>query len=191
VHYLRVKLHALDRERPVPHTHDLAILRLGGDREACRNRLALDDQRVVARRSETIRDFREHALAIVADARDLAVHHVLRPHHFAAERLADRLVAQAHAQDRDLPGQAPEQLEGDSGLGRRARPGRNHDAPGIQQRHLIHRGLVVAQHFHLRAELAQVLHQVVGERIVVVDHTDHRLHTLKLFRVPSERSRAP
>ena len=49
-------------------------------------------------------------------------------------------------------------------------PGEDHDAIGRQRLDLSTRQLVVAHHLHLRTQLAQVLHQVVGERIVVVDH---------------------
>ena len=39
----------------------------------------------------------------------------------------------------------------------------------------LHGDGVVAKHPHLRAQLTEVLHQVVGERIVVVDYGDHGL----------------
>src|SRR5207247_4921557 len=45
---------------------------------------------------------------------------------------------------------------------------------GIHRLQLLHRDLVVPAHGHLRAQRAQVLHQVVGEGIVVVDDRDHR-----------------
>src|SRR5689334_16369245 len=95
-----VELHALDRKRGVPHAHDLAILGPGGHLELLRAARALDGEGMVARGLVGRRQAREHALARMVDARDLAVHELLRAHHLAAEGLADRLVAEAHAEDR-------------------------------------------------------------------------------------------
>ena len=78
----------------------------------------------------------------------LAVHHALRAHDRAAERLADRLVAEAHAENRDLAGEALDQRHRDAGLVRRARPRRDHDALGRERVDLVERDLVVA---HARA----------------------------------------
>ena len=42
------------------------------------------------------------------------------------------------------------------------------------RRDLIQRDLIIAKYPHVLAQLAQVLHQVVGKTIVVVDHQQHR-----------------
>ena len=55
-------------------------------------------------------------------------------------------------------------------LVRRARPGRDHEAVGCEFGDLLNCDLVVAEHAHVLAQLAEVLHEVVGERIIVVDH---------------------
>src|SRR5207253_9588221 len=41
---------------------------------------------------------------------------------------------------------------------------------------LLHRHLVVAKHVALRAQLGEVLHEVVGERVVVVDDRQPHHH---------------
>src|SRR5687768_13646618 len=46
---LGVKLNALDRQRLMAHTHDLAVLGPGGHLQAIGHALALDDERVIAR----------------------------------------------------------------------------------------------------------------------------------------------
>ena len=88
---------------------------------------ALDQQRVVARRLERARQAGEDAAPVVEDRRGLAVHDLARAHDLAAEGLPDRLVAEAHAQDRDLPGVRRMTSQADPGLVGRARPGRDHD----------------------------------------------------------------
>ena len=57
----------------------------------------------------------------------------------------------------------------------RARPRRHDDVRRLQGRDLIGSDLVVAidAHVHRRIQLAQPLHEVVGERIVVVDEKNH------------------
>src|SRR4029079_2577945 len=103
---LRMELYAFDREAPMPYAHDLAILGGGGDLERFGHGTVLDGERMVAGHRERRGDHREHAAIVVHDGRELAVHHPLGTNDAAAERLPDRLVAQAHAEHRDLPGEA-------------------------------------------------------------------------------------
>ena len=80
--------------------HDRAVVGLGGDLEHVGHDVAVDDERVVAGRLERVGQAGEHARAVVADQRRLAVHHLGRAHDVAAEDLADALVAEAHAEHR-------------------------------------------------------------------------------------------
>ena len=50
-----------------------------------------------------------------------------------------------------------------------ARPGRDEDRVGVERLDAGQVDLVVAAHDGIGAELAQVLDEVVGERVVVVD----------------------
>src|SRR6185312_10974073 len=92
---LGVELHALDGEAAVAHAHDLAV---GGGRR------------------ERRRQPGEHAPSVVRDRRELAVHHLAGAHDRAAECFTDRLVAKAHAEDRQLPGEAPDQRHRHAGF---------------------------------------------------------------------------
>src|SRR5207244_11774264 len=87
---------------------------------------------------------------------------------------ADRLVHEAYAQDRRPPGEVADQLRRDPRLLRRTRPGRDDDPLRPQRLHLRHADLVVPPHLHRRPQLAQVLVEVVGERVVVIEQQDHR-----------------
>ena len=101
------------------------------------------------------------------------MHDLARTHDAPAEGLADALVPEADAENRNAPGEAPDHLERDAGLVRRARPGRDHDLRGRERLDGVERDLVVAHDVHPGAQLAEVLHEVVGEGIVVVDHQYH------------------
>ena len=96
-----MELHALDRERAMAHAHDLAV---GGARDDGQHRGArggLDHERVIARRLEGPGEAAEDALPFVLDRRRLAVHQAARAHDAPAEGVADRLVAEADAEERD------------------------------------------------------------------------------------------
>ena len=120
---LRVELHALDRQLAVAQAHHDAVVGLGRDLQHVGHRLPLHDQRVVAGRLERARQTLEHAGVVVSDERGLAVHDLRRPHDLAAEDLADALVAEAHAEDRDPPGEGADHLVRQPGVGRGARTG--------------------------------------------------------------------
>src|SRR6185437_8796020 len=172
---LRMKLDALDRKLAMAHAHDLAVLAGGGHLEARRHRLALDDQRMIAGSGQRVGEAGKDAAAAVRDRRDFAMHDALRAYDPAAERLPDRLVAQADPEYGYSAGEALDQRHRDPGLIRRARPGRNDDLLRLPCRYLLERDRVVAVDVHVRAELAEILDQVVGEAVVVVDHQQHGL----------------
>ncbi len=111
---------------------------------------------------------------LVLDLGQLAVHRHRRAHHLAAERLADRLMAEADAEDRDGRRRLGDQVEADAGLVRRAGAGREHDRlrrPPPSPRSVAILSLRCTT--HVRPQLAQVVEQVEGEAVVVVDQDDH------------------
>ncbi len=111
----------------------------------------------------------EDRAAVVLDLGVLAVDR-LALHGAAAEGLDQRLVAEADAEHRRAGlGEAADRLFRDPGLGRRAGAGRDDEALGVALEQLVDRRLVVAHDLELGTELAQVLDQVVGEGVVVVD----------------------
>jgi hypothetical protein len=92
---------------------------------------------------------------------------------FAAKRFANGLVAEANAQNRRLPRHVPDERHQNSRLMRRAGARRKQNPLRLHGLNLLRRYLVVAPHHDLRAQLAQVLNEVVGEGVVVVENEDH------------------
>src|SRR6185312_6804358 len=135
---------------------------------------------MIARGLERVGQPPEDPLAVVEDLRRLAVHHARRPHHLAAKGLPDRLVPEADAQDGDLAGVGPDHVQADSGLVGGAGAGRDHQVRGRQGADVAGRDLVVADHPNLRTNLAEVLDQVVGERVVIIDDQQHVLRPVEL-----------
>src|SRR5919205_3443609 len=164
---LGVELHALGGQLAVAQGHDDAAA-AGGDLEGG-GHVVGHDQGVVSAHGERRVEPGEQRAAVVLDRRRLAVHRDV-PDDAPAERLGQRLVAQA---DPERPhaglGEAAHGLERDPGLVGRARPGRDDDAVEAAPEQIVHGGAVVAHHLEVAAQLAQILDEVVGERVVVVD----------------------
>ena len=163
-------LHRFDGERLVAKPHDLAILGLGGDLKAIRQRFAFHGERVVPHRGEILLKPREHPAPIMMDAARLAVHQPLRMHDPSAKRLRDGLMPEADAKERNLPGEFLDRRQRDAGGIGIAWAGREDDRGGRQSADAVHIDLVVADDLHVRAQFTERLHEVVRERIVVVNH---------------------
>ena len=151
----------------------------GGDLELGGETLLEHHQRVVARGIEVLLEIREDAAAIVMDPGGLAVHLLARARDGAPERLADGLVSETDAEDRGGGVEASDQPERDARAVRIARPRGDDDALGPEPLHLVERDLVVARHVHARPELTHVLDQVVGERVVVIQHENHGFYRIR------------
>ena len=165
--------YSVQGQRLVAHAHDVAIRGRGGHGQALGQGRRIDGQRVVADDSVRRRQVGEDVRPGMRDAHGLAVHDLLGADDVAAVGGADGLVAQAHAQDRLLAGEGLDDGHRDAGLGRRARAGRHADAVGVERGDLFQGDLVVARHAHVLAQFTEVLDQVVGKRVVVVDHQQH------------------
>ena len=102
------------------------------------------------------------------------MHDARRIHKFHAERLPDRLMSEADAEQRDSGGGGlADQLRHDAGAGRAARPRGEHDRLRTQRERVSGRKRIVAAYLHLRAELLEILDEIVGERIEIVNHQNH------------------
>ena len=151
---------------------------------------ALDHQRMIARRLERRVDAAENSAALVADFRQLAVHRRRRAHHLAAERLADRLMAEADAEDRNVSARpcAIRSRQMPASLGVQG-PGESTMASGSAAMNRGGRDLVVAMHDDVRPQLAEIMHQVEGEAVVVVDQHNHDAARAAHRRAQGEGSR--
>ena len=110
----------------------------------------------------------------MANFGQLAVGGSGRAHHLAAICVADRLMAETNAKQRHLVASGADQLEANARFARSARAGREHDRVGARSEYVLDGGLVVTAHIDLRAESAEVMNQVPGEAIVIVDQRDAR-----------------
>ncbi|MNN48952.1 hypothetical protein D3C81_1634540 [compost metagenome] len=107
------------------------------------------------------------------DRRSLAVHQGLGADHFAAKGLADGLMAQADAEDRHVQRRGLQDGQADAGLIRGAGAGRQQYGLGLQRPGFLDGQVVVADDMRLGAQLREVVDEVVGKAVVVIDDEDH------------------
>src|SRR5882762_4646635 len=92
---------------------------------------------------------------------------------FATERRADGLMAKTYTEDRKFSGQAANQVDANSCILRSAWAWRNYDGFRLAPRNLLDGDFVVAMHLDIATQLAKILGQVIGKRIVVVEQQNH------------------
>ncbi len=115
----------------------------------------------------------QHPCAVVVHQARLAVQQLRSAVDDAAERHPQRLMPQADPQQRDFAlGAVLDHRQAHAGVVGVPWAGREQDAVDTEPLDLAHLDVVVAPHDRLRAQLAEVLHEVVDERVVVVDDED-------------------
>lgn len=170
-----MKLHAVDGQLLVLQAHDLALVipGHGGDLQAVRESVALHQQGVITGGCEGLRQVFEDGLAAVLDDGGLAMHQAPGADDIAAEDMADALMAQADAEDRRALAKGLDDVATDACLLRRAGAGGHADVVRLHLGDLLQRDLVIAMDLHLGPHLAEVLDEVVGEGVVIVDDQQH------------------
>src|SRR6185437_13440206 len=101
---------------------------------------------------------------------------------------AERLVAETDAEHRQASGETADRLDRNAGLRGISRTRRDEQVSGLQGLDALQGDRVVAKNAHLLAHLLEILDQVVGERIIIVDHEDHS--SSRVFLTASKRAAA-
>ncbi len=167
-----VKLDSLYAIAAVPDGHDGSVICSGGDLQFRWERGGVDNQGVVSGGLEGGRQAGENSFARMRYQRCLAVHDAVCPHHSGAKGRCDALMAQAHTQERNPSPQGGEQFQGGGGIVWVTRPWGYQDSPGAECFGRCDVDLVASADDDLCAQFAQVLHEVVDERVVVVHDQD-------------------
>ena len=188
-----MELDAVDGVVAVADGHHHAAVGVRGDVQYIGHGLGRGAQRVVADRRERTRQTFKDARPVVVDLRGFAMHQLGSARDHAAEGFGDRLVSKAHTENRDRRSQRADELYRDPRVARHAGAWRDHDEVRRQRTDLFDAGDIVPNNSHQRPELAQVLVQVVGKAVVVVDqqHARRAHATTSSFTVagrPSMRS---
>src|ERR1044072_4597206 len=118
-----MKLHTLSLQFAMAQAHDDAVARFRRNFQTIRQRLALDNQRMIASSLERRRKLTEDRLAVVTNLRRLAMHPFGRAHHAPAKHLPNRLVSQTHAENWQAFREVAYQVWRDAGILRPSGPG--------------------------------------------------------------------
>src|SRR5579883_1757784 len=164
-----MKLHALDRVGAVAQSHNQAIGCFSGNLQLCWQRLAFNDQAVIAISLERRREAAQDSLTVMINQRRFSMHRRGRANDPSAVDLTDSLVAQADAQQGDTGSEMPDDCAGEAGLVGCARARRDHDTLRLHLLNSLQRYLIVATHLNLRAQFSKVLVEIVRKAIVVID----------------------
>src|SRR3954452_20281652 len=127
---------------------------------------------MIARRVEIIVETTKNTATFLPDAAQLAMDWFRRANDAGAISLPNRLMAKANAEDRHLPAGLAHKLKANTSLVGRAWSGRENDAGSIRQG-FRRRDPVVPLDDHLRAQFSQIMEEIEGETVVIVDQEQH------------------
>ena len=156
------------------HCHDLAVLCPGSHFQALRHGFRCRGQGVIPGHGIGLRQsLKQQAAPLLPYHGLLSMHQGLGVGHRCSESCADRLVSQAHTQQRDIFPQLFGCLDDDSRILRPSRTGRKDDPVRFQFPDLLNGHLVVPDYLDIRIQLSDQLIQVVGKAVIVVDQQRH------------------
>jgi hypothetical protein len=166
-----VELDRVDRQIDMPETHDCAIIAGGVDRQAIWH--INHFEAVIAGGGERRWQTRKQAGAIMADGRGFAVHQMAALHR-AAEMLANGLMAEADTeQGAARLGAGTDQFEADASFIGGAGTGGNEDGVRARRQGFGSGERVITFHADFCAQFNQIMHQIEGEAVIIVDDEDH------------------
>ena len=148
------------------HDHPVVTSRRDGQAVICET----DHQRMIPGGFERGGEPFENTPVLVMYLTGFAMNRQHGPDGGAAEHLIDALHAKTDAQDGDVLVEFPDQQLGDAGVGRILGAGADEQIIRLFRCHLVQRDPVASIHLYDQVILHEHLDQVVGKRIVIVDH---------------------
>ncbi len=153
--------------------HDLAFSGFSRDFETFGHTGPFHQQGVISGSGEALWKTLENIGALVQDRRRLAVHEPIGADDLAAEIMTDRLGAEADPENGFFTCECTDHCQRDAGFGRGAGSGRDQHAVGVECQCLIGSDLVIPEYALLHAQLTEVLDEVEGEGIEIIDDEKH------------------
>ncbi len=170
-----MKLDAMNGVLLMLHSHYYAVLGLSRDAEYLRQRIPFNYERVIPGRREPLCNAGKDVATIVLNQTGLAMHQSRSMNDPTTEDLADRLVPKADAKNGYGTSKAVDHLHADTGVSRPSWTG-GYEYPGrIEVADLCQRNRIVSKYRNLVHPLRNDMHQVIGERVVIVDDENHEV----------------
>lgn len=178
-----VELHALDGIFLMAHAHNLAVFRPCRDFQTFGQRAAFDNEAVITRTGNRIGQPPKHTLARMGHGRHLTVHQRFGADYPAAERLAYRLMPEAHAHNRQPAGKMAHRRHGNPRFFGRTRTGPDNEILRIQCLDFLQRNIIVAAHGDFLPQFSEILDNVVSKTVVIVDKQKHFVINLLIYNL--------
>src|SRR5262249_38110257 len=169
-----VKLNSFNGQFSMAHRHDDSIGGTGAHVQLSREALGINDQRMVANGGQRIFYATINGVPLKSKFTKFDVHDGRGANDLSAKRGTDALMAEANSENRCFFSEAGYYFAGNAGLPRSAGSGRNDDLFRFHCCDLFNGNLVVEKYSRLGAKLAQIVVEVIGKGIVVIDQEDHR-----------------
>src|SRR5215813_7609724 len=153
--------------------NDFAAIRLtglGAYFQVFGEALLRDDQGMIAGGGHGTWGALKNRSVVMIDVADFSVHNFAGAHDISTEGSPDRLVSQTDAEHRFLSGKIFQEINADAGLLRSAWAGGNHNMGRLEPLDFLACDLVVTPHFYFLTHFTKVLHQVVGEGVVIIEN---------------------
>ena len=109
----------------------------------------------------------------MCDGRRLAMHQSRSANDFSAIRFSDALMSQADTQGWRMLAEGPNDFVRQAGLAGRTGARRDQDPVRFESLNPFQGYFIIAKDLHLHLHLAEVLDEVVGERVVIIDDQQH------------------
>ena len=165
-----VELYAIGLSFPMFQCHDLSVLVPCSHFQACRKIRFLCDQRMVSAAGNRLgQSCKNGAGHIQYHLACLAMHQVGSTDNCSAESFTNGLMSQTHAQHRNLAVEVADRLHGDAGIFRVSRSRREDQCLRVQSFDLLNGDLVVADYLNVTVQFTDILIQIIGERIIVIN----------------------
>jgi hypothetical protein len=133
---------------------------------------------MISGRLEWIWKIFEDASAVMFDRRSFSMHQTRGQNDFAAENSPDALMTETNAEDRHFRSQDADDLVANASVFRTAWSRRNTDPVGRERFGFGDSDLVVPLHNDIATKHAEILDEIVGKRVVVIDDQNLFIHRL-------------
>lgn len=170
----RVELDTMHRQFPVAQSHDRPVFKPRRHLKAVGDGVPVNHQRVVACCLKRRGKARKDTFARVVHHAHLAVHDFGMTHHRAAKCLPQCLMSQTDPHERGFClGGGEGQRKANPGLIGIAGSGGQQDASRVHAHGLLNGDRIIAHHVHVDVKFAQIMNEIVGKAVVVIDEQQH------------------
>jgi hypothetical protein len=176
---LWVKLYAIDGQGAVSESHYFPFLGPCSDDEVIGKRVFFDEKGVVSGGGKGAWDIFKKILPMVVDGRRFAMHEAPGADNFTAEELADTLVPEADPEEGDVrTGEGFDEAEAVACFIWATGAWGNEDPIRFEGKRLGGGQLVVSEDLLFDSKLAEILDEIVRERVKVIENEKHRVRRI-------------